>query len=93
MHEMIEAGLIDEINRLIGQYGWDYPSMQIPSYQSLRGYIDKKNTTLDQAIELTIQKEMQFAKRQATWFKRNKYIHWINQQIETVDIITTFLSK
>ena len=93
MHQMIESGLIEEINRLVGQYGWDYPSMQIPSYQSLRGYIDNKNMTINQSIELSVQKEMQFAKRQATWFKRNKYIHWINQQIEAVDIITTFLSK
>lgn len=91
-NNMIGDGLIQELQGLVKTYGWDLPSMQIPSYQSLRPYIEK-NLSLDQAIELSIQKQIQFAKRQATWFKHNKYIHWTDQQIEAVDIITTFLSK
>jgi tRNA dimethylallyltransferase len=92
MFQMIEDGLIDEVKLLSQQYDWELPSMQIPSYQSIRLFLENK-LTLNQAIELAILKESQFAKRQAVWFKRNKYIHWIDQQIEVVDIITTFLNK
>jgi tRNA A37 N6-isopentenylltransferase MiaA len=39
---------------------------------------------------------MDLAKRQRTWFKRNKSIHWLfteDKLAEAVDIATTFLNK
>ena len=89
---MINAGLVDEIKLLTSQYGWDLPSMQLPNYKALRPFIEKQQP-LSQVINQAITKERQYSKRQAVWFKRNKSIHWVNQQIEVVDIITTFLNK
>jgi tRNA dimethylallyltransferase len=92
IYEMINTGLVDEVKLLTTQYGWDLPSMQLPSYKALRPFIENKQP-LSWAINQAITKERQYSKRQAVWFKRNKYIHWVNQQIGIVDIITTFLNK
>jgi tRNA dimethylallyltransferase len=92
IYDMINAGLVDEIKLLTSQYGWDLPSMQLPNYKALRPFIEKQQP-LSQVINQAITKERQYSKRQAVWFKRNKSIHWVNQQIEVVDIITTFLNK
>ena len=43
-----------------------------------------------------IKATLDLAKRQRTWFRRNKSIHWLTtpvKQREAADLITTFLSK
>jgi tRNA dimethylallyltransferase len=89
---MIEQGLVDEARRLSDQYGWDVPAMQAPAYKAFRGYIEGV-CTLEESAKLFVQLDMQYAKRQKTWFKRNKSIHWISKTEEAVDIVTTFLNK
>ena len=48
--------------------------------------------TLDEAKELFIRNDAQLAKRQRTWFKRNKSIQWFDKKRNVVDIVTTFLN-
>jgi len=89
---MIDHGFIDEVRRLADMYGWDVPAMQAPGYKAFRGYIEGI-LTLDEAKALFVRNDAQLAKRQRTWFKRNKSIHWIHNSSEAVDIVTTFLNK
>lgn len=89
---MIDAGLIDEVKIVVGRYGWSAPALQAPGYKALREYIEGC-MTLDEAKALFVKNDLNLAKRQRTWFKRNDSIQWINHPREAVDIVTTFLNK
>lgn len=89
--EMISHGLIDETRRAWQTYG-AVPALQAPAYKAFGAYLDGK-CTLEEAKVLFARSDLQLAKRQRTWFKRNKSIHWVHKQAEAVDLATTFLNK
>jgi tRNA dimethylallyltransferase len=89
---MIKQGLLTEIQRVATQYGWDAPGLQAPGFKAFRAYFDS-DISLKEASERFTKNDMQLAKRQRTWFKRNKDIHWICKKEEAVDSITTFLNN
>lgn len=69
-------GLIDEVKSLLGKYG------ELDLFKRTIGYAEvidflKNKTKLEEMIEKIALHTRQFAKRQATWFRANKNIHWI----------------
>lgn len=71
-HNMIEAGLVEEVINLRKSYpelNLDYPSMRAVGYRQIWNYLENE-TTLDAAIELAIIATRQYAKRQRTWLRR-----------------------
>lgn len=72
---MVEQGITDEVRRLAGRYGWEAEAMTGNIYRIFRGVIEGTKTT-DQAVQEAIQSDMQLAKRQMTWFKRNPHVIW-----------------
>jgi tRNA dimethylallyltransferase len=89
---MVNSGLVDELKYLTETYGWDFPAMQSTGYSAFRNYLDG-TATLEEAKKEFMQNDMHLAKRQRTWFKRNKEINWILNTEEAVDLVTTFLNK
>lgn len=89
---MVNQGFVDEVKHVAKQYGWDAPALQAPGYKAFRKYLAGE-ATLEEAKTLFIQNDAQLAKRQRTWFRRNKDIHWICKKDEAVDLVTTFLNK
>jgi tRNA dimethylallyltransferase len=89
---MMAAGLTREVKHLAEKYGWDVPGLQSPGYKTFREYLEGR-ATLEEAREQLVREHMQLAKRQRTWFKRNKSIQWICKKEESVDLVTTFLNK
>jgi tRNA dimethylallyltransferase len=75
--QMIEYGLIQEVEALCRRYGADLPLLETLGYREVRGYLAGK-WTLEQVIEQTILRTRQFAKRQRTWFRALPQIHWLN---------------
>ena len=92
MEEMIKQGFIKEVTDLSKQYGWDAQGLQAPGYKAFRDFVEGKKT-LDEAKAQFVRNDYLLAKRQRTWFKRNKSIQWVNNKAEAVDIITTHLNK
>lgn len=75
---MIEAGLIDEVKKLLySGCNLKMTSMQALGYKEIIHYI-KGRCTLPEAIRILKRDSRRYAKRQLTWFNRNKDIHWIN---------------
>lgn len=75
-HAMIEAGLIDEVQRLYADgFDPDLPALRSPGYREigehLRGLCD-----LSTAIARMAQATRQLAKRQLTWFRADPQIVW-----------------
>ncbi len=89
---MVAHGLIDEVARLGQDYGWNTSVLRVPVFEAFHEYLDG-NISLQEAKQRVIRSDMQLAKRQRTWFRRNKSIHWVTKQAEAVDLVTTFLNK
>lgn len=89
---MARQGFADEVRRLGRQYGWDIEPMRAPGYRAFADYVNEK-ISLDQAKQRFRQNDLQLAKKQRTWFKRNSFIQWVYDPKKAVEIATTFLSK
>ena len=71
--QMIEAGLIDEVKALLPYRTLN--GLQTVGYAELFDYLDG-NISLEKAIEEIRKNTRQYAKRQVTWFKKDKEITW-----------------
>ena len=75
---MMEAGLLEEV-RFLKEYGCtaDMTSMQALGYRQLYQYLEGQ-FSLPEAVETIKQETRHFAKRQLTWFRAEKDIHFID---------------
>jgi tRNA dimethylallyltransferase len=73
--EMMKKGLLDEVKSLIKYKHLN--SLQTVGYKELFDFIDGK-TDLQRAIDLIKQNTRNFAKRQMTWFRKDKEIKWFD---------------
>ena len=85
--KMIENGLIDEVKSLISYR--KYNALNTVGYKELFDYIDGVNN-LENSISMIKQNTRRLAKRQITWFKKDKEISWFNKN-EFNSITTTIL--
>lgn len=103
-HQMIKNGLASEAENLAKKYGWDCEALQGIGYREWREYFAPKHAEKSQTeqvqveeIEANINKDtLELAKKQRTWFKRNKSIHWQNTPVNLDTIValtTTFLKN
>ncbi len=91
--EMVERGLVHEVDLLIKQrYGWDLPSMSGIGYRQFRAYIEEK-VPLETIITHLKQDTHRFARRQMTWFRRDKRIQWVERYEDAENLIKEFLLK
>lgn len=78
--QMIHDGLVDEVSHLLQEgYSEDLLSMQGLGYKEIVPYV-KGQCTLEEATSLLKKNTRHFAKRQITWFKREKDVCWINYE-------------
>jgi tRNA dimethylallyltransferase len=92
---MLAKGLEGEVATLAERYGWDAEPMKGIGYREWYEYF-KGTQTKDETRRRIIKSTLDLAKRQRTWFKRNKSIQWVNNREELqlfVDLTTTFLNK
>lgn len=76
---MLKEGLIDEVKTLKQNgYTRDMTSMQGLGYKEILDYLNGIHS-LEEAIYILKRDTRHFAKRQLTWFKREKDIIWVNK--------------
>ncbi|MEO7364333.1 MAG: tRNA (adenosine(37)-N6)-dimethylallyltransferase MiaA [Candidatus Saccharimonadales bacterium] len=93
--DMLRAGLENEVRRLVDRYGWEAEGLKGVGYAQWRGYLGGTES-IDDTRQKIIKATADLAKRQRTWFRRNKSIHWQTTPVriaEIDDLITTYLSK
>lgn len=91
---MLAAGLEQEVQNLAQRYGWDVEPMKGIGYREFRLYFEGLQT-IAETRERIIRSTIQLAKKQRTWFKRNKSIHWLDNRgdiPQVVELITTLLN-
>ena len=74
---MFAAGLVEEVRSLREAYGAALPLLQTLGYREVGQFLDGA-IALDEAQRLTALHTRQFAKRQRTWFRADRSIHWID---------------
>lgn len=77
VRQMIYLGLIEEVKYLCNKYGEDLPLLSTLGYGEIKPYLTG-DLDLEEAIALTVTHTRQFAKRQRTWFRKNKQINWFD---------------
>ncbi|MBR1692424.1 MAG: tRNA (adenosine(37)-N6)-dimethylallyltransferase MiaA, partial [Lachnospiraceae bacterium] len=77
--QMLAAGLVDEVKRL-KEMGLtrEYVSMQGLGYKEILDYLDG-TSDFEHAVYLIKRDTRHFAKRQLTWFRRERDVIWINK--------------
>lgn len=89
---MIKHGLEDEVRLLSEKYGWGCEALKGVGYKEWRSYLEGE-ANLEDVRDHIIRSTKQLAKRQRTWFKRNKSIHWVTKRSEAVELVTTLLRQ
>lgn len=93
IENMVKQGLLAEIEALLKQkYSWELPSMSGIGYRQFKDYFEGKEK-LEDAVKKLKQETKRFAKKQMTWFKRDKRINWLEKVEDAEKMIEDFLKK
>lgn len=101
----LKQGMIEEVKNLhkkqkiswqrLDNLGLEYRYVS----RYLRGMLSKPRSRASslrgraEMIEMIEKESWQYAKRQMTWFKRDKNIHWISKTDEAIKLVENFLSQ
>lgn len=85
VEEMVSQGLVEEV-RALKNMGYDrsFVSMQGLGYKEILDYLEDK-ISLDEAVYRIKRDTRHFAKRQITWFKREKEVIWVQKDLFDYD--------
>lgn len=82
---MIKDGLVDEVKRVIEQFQISNTAIQGLGYKEVIEYLNG-SLSYDEMVEKIKLETRHYAKRQLTWFRRDKRIIWVKKD-EAVDKI------
>ena len=77
---MLEEGLEEEARQVLSK-DLSFTSVKAIGYKELIPYFEH-SATLDECVEKLKRETRRYAKRQLTWFKRDKEIHWLYPDAE-----------
>ena len=83
---MFKNGILEETENLINKYGLDLPLLKTIGYRESTNVINN-NQRIDDAIEITAKKTINFAKRQRTWFRNKNNPYWLDNKNPLKDAI------
>lgn len=77
---MLAGGWLQEVQGLLQRYGPNRKPMEALGYKELVLYL-RGLLTWQEAPELIKRNTRRFAKRQITWFRRERRIHWVDMTV------------
>jgi tRNA dimethylallyltransferase len=77
IEQLFKDGVIDEAKLLGDIYGWNNEAMKSNVYPIIHSYLNE-NMSLDEVKVRLITLDWRLAKRQLTWLRRNRFIHWLS---------------
>ena len=93
--QMLDMGLIDEVKYILEKYNEFPTAMQAIGYKEVKEYLEDK-IAYDEMVEKIKQETRRYAKRQLTWFRKNKDKIWLDgleDRQNNVNIIYASLNK
>lgn len=91
VEKMFADGFVAEVKELAAQYGWENESISGIGYRVIRELLEGRASE-EKAKQAFIQRDISLAKRQRTWFKRNKHILWFDNPNDLVDQAVEFVA-
>jgi len=94
---MVHNGLVKEVKSLVKKYGTKPKAFEAIGYCEIIDYLNNK-TSLEEAAELMSKNTWHYARRQMTWFRKDKEIIWLpnnslaNSEKYAQKLIKEFLS-
>lgn len=88
--EQIDSGLLLEVKKLSKKYSWILPAMSGIGYKQIGFYL-RNELTLPEAVEMIKRDSRRYAKRQATWFRKEKNIKWIKSEYQAKKLVGKFI--
>lgn len=88
--QMIEQGLIEEVGGILKRHKKFPTAMQGLGYKEVVEYLEG-NVTKEEMIEKIKMETRRYAKRQMTWFRKNKQTIWLDGQAKIQDNIKIIL--
>jgi tRNA dimethylallyltransferase len=86
----LAAGFLNEVRSLLGMgYDFERPPLSTIGYRHLAAYL-RGEMALERAVALAKRDTRRFAKRQLTWFRRDKQILWMTPQEACLHALTIF---
>ena len=85
--EMYKKGLKEETEDLINKYGNNLQLLKTIGYDETRSMINGK-INYEEALEITIKRTCQLAKRQKTWFRNKHNSKWLNDENALPEALT-----
>lgn len=95
VNKMIALGLEDEVKGLVKKFGWECDALKGIGYRQWKSYLEGSQTLDETRIQI-VNATVNLAKKQTTWFNRNKSIQWFTTPVKTahvVDFLTTKYSS
>jgi len=89
---MFEQGLIEEVEDILKKYNEFPTAMQGLGYKEVVEFLENK-ITKEEMINKIKMETRRYAKRQMTWFRKNKQTIWLEGQAKIEDNIDTIMSK
>jgi len=89
---MIEAGLVQEVESLTNKYEEFPTAMQGLGYKEVVKFLEKEYTK-DEMMEKIKQETRRYAKRQLTWFRKNKQTIWLDGQADINENINVIMNN
>ena len=86
--KMYKKGLIEETENLIIKYGNDLKLLKTIGYGEARSIINGQ-INYEEALEITIKRTCQLAKRQKTWFRNKHNSKWLNDENALPEALTS----
>ena len=87
VEEMLRQGLLEEIRELLASgIPPKCTAMQAIGYKE---FVDslQRSLPVEQAVEEVKKSSRHYAKRQLTWFRRNKALHWLTRGPDSPEIL------
>lgn len=83
VEEMMESGLVEEVERLAQGPGFSDTSRQALGYREVLDFLDNR-ASFEETIEKIKINTRRFAKRQMTWFRKDERVHWIELSADSL---------
>lgn len=87
--KMLEEGLIEEVKTLLEKYKISKTAFQGLGYKEVKEYLDGQ-VSYEDMIEKLKMETRRYAKRQLTWFRREKKIKWLSLDEITEVVISEY---
>ena len=90
--KMMEQGLIEEVQGILVKYQQFPTAMQAIGYKEVKEFLEKK-LSKEEMIEKIKQESRRYAKRQLTWFRKDKTFIWLDGLQPTKENVTRILEE